>query len=216
MTRVYANRAEAGRLLAGHLESYKSKPRIIMLGLPRGGVPVAAEIARSLRGDLDVHVVRKLGVPGHEELAMGAIASGGVLLLNQAVVDAYHVRAEELRDAVRREEEELARREQSYRGDWPPPQLEGRTVVLVDDGLATGASMRAAVRSVRRAHPLEVVVAVPVAPKEAVDDLAGEADRVVAAQTPWPFEAVGAWYIDFRAPTTEEIRRLLGAVRRDQ
>jgi len=181
----------------------------MVLALPRGGVPVAREVARELRAPLDVFLVRKLGVPFHRELAMGAIATGGVRVLNTAIVDALGIPTAAI-DAIAREEEaELARREPEYRGDRPAPDVQGKVVILVDDGLATGATMRAAVAALRRLGPARVVVAVPTAAAEACAEMAEVADEVVCAETPAPFLAVGAWYEDFSETTDDDVRRLL-------
>ena len=181
----------------------------MVLGLPRGGVPVAYEVARGLGAPLDVLLVRKLGVPGHEELAMGAIASGGVQVLNEDVVVAHRLSADTVAAVAGTEAEELARRERAYRGDRPPPVLRGRTVVVVDDGLATGASMRAAVEVVQRQEPAAVVVAVPVGAPATLADLAARVDEAVAVHTPEGFGAVGLWYDDFSPTTDQEVARLL-------
>ncbi len=182
---------------------------MLVLGLPRGGVPVAFEVAQALGAPLDVYLVRKLGVPGHHELAMGAIASGGVRVLNQGMLRSLRISPQQLDGVTRAEEAELRRQERVYRGHHPPPAVSGRTVVLVDDGLATGATMQAAVAALREAGPKEVVVAVPVAPPETCAELEAEADRVVCAVTPEPFYAVGAWYRDFSQTSEEEARELL-------
>jgi putative phosphoribosyl transferase len=202
---------DAGRELAAHLDRYAGAPDAIVLGLPRGGVPVAAEVARALGTPLDVFLVRKLGVPGHDELAMGAIASGGVRVINQDVVDALGVSDEEIRQASARERDELVRRELAYRGDRPPPAAAGRTVILVDDGLATGSTMRAAVAALGEQGAGRIVVAVPVAAKATCAELAPEVDELVCARTPDPFYAVGLWYDDFSQTTDDEVRALLRA-----
>jgi putative phosphoribosyl transferase len=181
----------------------------MVLALPRGGVPVGYEVAQALHAPLDVFLVRKLGVPGHEELAMGAVATGGVRVLNEQVVRALHI-PEQVIDAVARWElEELARRERLYRGDRPPPDVHGRTVILVDDGLATGATMLAAVRALRQQHPARIVVAVPIASRDTCELLRDEVDDVICAATPDPFYAVGLWYENFEQLTDEEVRELL-------
>lgn len=205
----FENRAHAGRLLAANLQEYRGRPDVLVLGLPRGGVPVAFEVAQTLGAPLDVYLVRKLGVPGHAELAMGAIASGGVRVLNQGRVRSMRISPQQLEAVTRAEEAELRRQERVYRGDRPPPAVSGRTVILVDDGLATGATMQAAVAALRSAGPKEVVVAVPVAPPETCAELEAEADRVVCAVTPEPFYAVGAWYRDFSQTSDDEVRELL-------
>jgi predicted phosphoribosyltransferase len=207
--RLYRDRADAGARLAGHLASYANRPDVVVLGLPRGGVPVAAEVARALRAPLDVFCVRKLGVPGDEELAMGAIATGGVVVVNHQVVAELGVPEHMLEEVAAAEREELERRERAYRGDAPPAPLAGRTVLVVDDGLATGATMRAAVRAVRAAGPSRVVVAVPVAAAETCRSLAADADEVVCPLAPEGFRSVGGWYEDFSTTSDDEVRRCL-------
>jgi putative phosphoribosyl transferase len=204
----FADRAEAGRRLAPLLQHLRPD-RPLVLGLPRGGVPVAAEVAAALGADLDVLVVRKLGVPGHEELAMGAIASGGLRALNHDVLDRLRLPPAAVDQATEAEGAVLARRERDYRGDRPPPVLEGRTVILVDDGLATGATMRVAVTAARTAGAARVVVAVPVGPPSSCDELRAEADEVVCLRAPPSFVAVGAWYDDFSETADAEVRALL-------
>ena len=211
----FHDRADAGRALARMLTSYARQPNVIVLALPRGGVPVGYEVARALGAPLDVFLVRKLGVPGHEELAMGAIATGGVLVLNDDVVRYARVRPEELDRVIREEWAELVRREREYRGHRPPPNLEGRTVILVDDGLATGASMRAAAEAAKRSNPKKLVVAVPVAAPETCEHFRAEVDDVVCALTPAPFAAVGMWYEDFSQTSDEEVRELLERAERE-
>jgi predicted phosphoribosyltransferase len=205
--REFADRADAGRRLAERLGAYAGRGDVIVLGLPRGGVPVAAEVARSLPAPLDVCVVRKLGVPGDEELALGAIAAGGVLVLNDRVVSGLHLSDEAIAAVAAVERAELRRREQAYRGERPPADLAGRTVIVVDDGLATGATMRAAVRAVRMRAPARVVVAVPVAAPETCAALGPEVDEVVCALRPSDFRSVGGWYDDFAPTTDDEVRR---------
>jgi len=207
--RPYLDRTDAGIRLAGHLAAYVGRADVVVLGLPRGGVPVAAEVARALGAPLDVFCVRKLGVPGEPELAMGAIATGGVVVVNEAVVAEISAPPELVAEVAAAERAELDRRERAYRGDRPPLPLAGRTVVLVDDGLATGASMRAAVRAVRSAGPARVVVAVPVAAAETCRSLEAEADEVVCPLAPKGFRAVGGWYEDFSATSDDEVRRCL-------
>lgn len=207
--RPYHNRIEAGRVLARALRHLAGQQDLVVLALPRGGVPVGFEVAQALGASLDVFVVRKLGVPGHEELAMGAIASGGATVMNEEVLGMVHI-PRHLIDAVIAEEmHELERRENAYRGDRPPVAVEGRTVILVDDGLATGSTMRAAVLALRSHHPRRIVIGVPVAARETCDMLAAEVDEVVCALTPEPFHAVGLWYEDFSQTTDEEVRDLL-------
>ncbi len=206
---TFRDRFEAGRILAEKLAAYRDRADVLVLGLPRGGVPVAWTVAQALKAPLDVFLVRKLGVPGHEELAMGAIAMGGVRALNVQVVRALQISPETLDRVAAQEQQERDRRERLYRGDRPPLDVEGRIVILVDDGLATGATMRAAVEALRQQHPARIVVAVPVGAAETCDDLRKIADEVVCVQTPEPFYAVGMWYDDFSQTTDEEVRELL-------
>jgi predicted phosphoribosyltransferase len=204
-------RGDAGRKLAARLAGYANRPDVLVLALPRGGVPVAYEVARALGAPLDMFVVRKLGVPGYEEFAMGAVATGGVRVLNQDVVDQVDI-PDRLIDAVsQREQRELERRERAYRGMRPAPDVRGKIVILVDDGLATGSTMRAAVAALKQQQPARVVVAVPVASPETCEDLRREADEVVCLVTPEPFYAVGLWYQDFSQTTDEEVRALVAA-----
>ncbi|HWQ11283.1 MAG TPA: phosphoribosyltransferase [Roseiflexaceae bacterium] len=205
----FRDRREAGRQLAAMLTAYAHRPDVLVLALPRGGVPVAFEVARALDAPLDVFLVRKLGVPGHEELAMGAIASGGVRVLNEQLVHTLSIPDHVIEAVAAREQQELARRERLYRGERPPPDLRGRTVILVDDGLATGATMYAAVKALRQQLPARIVVAVPIAAPEACAELSEEVDDIVCAATPEPFYAVGLWYADFSQTTDEEVRDLL-------
>jgi predicted phosphoribosyltransferase len=206
----FRDRAEAGKALAALLAGdYGDRSGVIVLGLPRGGVPIAYEVARALGAPLDVFMVRKLGVPGQPELAMGAVASGGSRVLNRYVMRMSGVTDAELERVTESERDLLARREASYRGDRPPLDVADRVVIVVDDGLATGASMRAAVEALRGGRPAELVVAVPVAPPDSRDELAGVADKVVCARTPHPFFAVGHWYDDFSEVTDDEVRRFL-------
>jgi putative phosphoribosyl transferase len=205
----FHDRVEAGRLLAERLRAYAGRDDVIVLALPRGGVPVGHEVVKELGVPLGIFVVRKLGVPGHEELAMGAIASGGLLLLDEALVRALGVGQEELDRTVAAELRELKRREEAYTGGREPPDLEGKTVILVDDGLATGSTMRAAALAVRRMNPARIVVAVPVASAETCDEFREIVDETVCVLTPRPFRAVGLWYDDFSQTSDEEVRRLL-------
>jgi len=191
------------------MPEYAGRSDVLVLALPRGGVPVAFEVARALGAPLDVFLVRKLGVPGQEELAMGAIASGGVRVVNEAVVRHLDIAPEVLDAVAAREQEELERRERAYRDERPAPDVRGRTVILVDDGLATGSTMRAAALALRQKGPARVVVAVPVASREACEEFRGEVDDVVCAATPEPFMGVGRWYEDFSQTTDEEVRSLL-------
>jgi putative phosphoribosyl transferase len=205
----FRDRHEAGRLLAAKLGAYANRPDLLVLALPRGGVPVGAEVAGALAAPLDVFLVRKLGVPGHEELAMGAVATGGVRVLNERVLRGLRIPDHVIDAVAAKEGEELARRERVYRGDRPPPDVRGRTVILVDDGLATGATMYAAIKALRQWQPARIVVAVPTASPEVCDELRAEVDDVVCAITPEPFYAVGLWYEDFSQTTDEEVRDLL-------
>jgi putative phosphoribosyl transferase len=205
----FRDRAEAGRLLGERLSAYAGRADVVVLGLPRGGVPVAREVARALGAPLDVFLVRKLGHPGQPELAMGAIASGGTRVLNEQLVRELRLGEDLIERAAEQETAELERRELAYRGDRPPPELGDRTVVLVDDGLATGATMRAAAAAVRSRRPRRLVVAVPTAPPHALEELSGEADDVVALIAPDPFHAVGLWYEDFGELSDDQVRQLL-------
>ena len=205
----FYDRADAGRSLARNLQSYKNRPDVIILALPRGGVPVAFEVARELNAPLDVFIVRKLGVPGHEELGMGAIATGDVRVVNESIVRELGISREVLDLVTSREREELERREQLYRDDRPPARVHGKTVIIVDDGLATGFSMKAAVTALRQQHPARLIVAVPTAPVETCEELKRMADEVICGLTPEPFYAVGGSYADFRQVTDEEVRRLI-------
>jgi putative phosphoribosyl transferase len=207
----FRDRFQAGRQLAAALQRYAGDPDLLVLALPRGGVPVGYEVARLLNAPLDVMLVRKLGVPGHEELAMGAIASGGVRILSNEVIRAFGIPERVVAGVAAEEAEELHRRERLYRDDRPPPAIEGRTAILVDDGLATGSTMRAAAAALRAQHPERLVVAVPVAPPETCASLRSEVDDVVCAREPEPFFAVGNWYDDFSQISDAEVRRLLQA-----
>lgn len=212
---LFRDRADAGRQLANKLTEYAGRD-VVVLALPRGGVPVGYEVARALGAPLDVFLVRKLGVPGHEELAMGAIASGGVQVLNEDVLQLHGITEEELKAAAQREEQELERRESAYRDGRPPLSVRDRTVILTDDGLATGSTMRAAVRALRGLDPARIVVAVPVGAPDTCEDLRKEADEVVCAVEPEPFYAVGMWYHDFSQTTDEEVRGLLARAAADR
>ncbi len=209
----YADRADAGRRLAAHLTNYAGRGDVLVLALPRGGVPVGYEVARALDVPLDVFVVRKIGLPWQEELAVGAIASGGGVVLNDDVVRISGITRDQLDRVTRAEEAELHRREEQYRGERPFPDVNGKTVILVDDGLATGATMRAAVEALRGEGPARVIVAVPVAAAETCQRLQSLADDVVCAMTPDPFEAVGLWYHDFSQTTDAEVQDLLSRAR---
>lgn len=205
----FFDRRDAGRYLATKLSAYMGRQDVLVLALPRGGVPVAFEVAQAISAPLDVFVVRKLGVPGHEELAMGAIASGGVSVLNDEVVQALHIPERVIEAITQREQRELERREHLYRDGLPPPDVKNHTVIVVDDGLATGATMRAAVAALRSQHPDRIVVAVPVAASVTCRELMAEADEVICAETPEPFYGVGLWYDDFSQTSDEEVHDLL-------
>lgn len=206
---LFQDRRDAGKKLAGELSHYAGCQDVLVLGLPRGGVPVAFEVAKALGAPLDVFLVRKLGVPGHRELAMGAIASGDVQVRNPEVINMINISEQQIEQVADRERQELERRERAYRGARPQPEMQGQTVILVDDGLATGASMRAAVAALRERNPKNVVVAVPTAAPETCAEFEDEVDEVVCATTPQPFFGVGAWYADFAQTTDEEVRQLL-------
>jgi predicted phosphoribosyltransferase len=212
ITKFFRNRSEAGRFLAQKLTEYANNPNVVVLALPRGGVPVAYEVAQALKSPLDIFVVRKLGVPGYDELAMGAIATGGIRILNQRVVDYLDISDEAIELVASREERELQRRERLYRGSRPPVDVRGHTVIIVDDGMATGSTMRAAVRALRQQQPDKIVVAVPVGARETCDSFTHEVDTMcVCAITPEPFDGVGLWYRDFEQTSDEEVRQLLAA-----
>ncbi len=209
MNMRFHNRMEAGQLLARQLLPYANRPDVLVLGLPRGGVPVAFEVARALRAPLDTLVVRKLGVPGQEELAMGAIASGGSRVLNPEVVQELGIPQEIIEAITAREQQELDRRERRFRGNRPELDVRGRTVILVDDGLATGATMRAAIAALRQQQPARIIMAVPAAPPPVCRELGAAADEAICLLTPEPFLGVGRWYDDFSPTTDEEVRSLL-------
>jgi putative phosphoribosyl transferase len=207
--RVFRDRREAGDVLAQKLASYRDRNDVLVLGLARGGVPVGWPVARALGAPLDVFLVRKLGVPQWQELAMGALAAGGGVVINDSLVRSLGISDDQVQEAIERETDELHRRERAYRGDRPPADMANKTVILVDDGIATGASMLAAVRAVRADAPSAVVVAVPVGPPSTCRELATEADDVVCATMPAGFEAVGQAYEDFHQVTDDEVRELL-------
>jgi len=209
MSRRFENRAGAGRVLAGMLSAYADRTDTIVLGLPRGGVPVAYEVALALGLPLDIFLVRKLGVPGHEELAMGAIATGGVRVINDDVVGPLGIDAPTIDRVAVREQQELERREAAYRAGRPRPDVEGRTVLLVDDGLATGSTMLVAIRALNLQHPARIVVAVPTAAPFVCSEIGREVDEIICAISPEPFYAVGLWYDDFSETTDDDVRELL-------
>jgi putative phosphoribosyl transferase len=206
---LYRNRSEAGKLLAAQLAKYARRQDVFVFALPRGGVPVAFEVAKALRAPLDIFLVRKLGVPGHEELAMGAIATGGIRVLNREVVDNLGIPANVVDAVAARELRELERRERVYRGDRPEPEVRAKTVILVDDGLATGSTMRAAAAALRQQRPARIVVAVPVSAVETCDEYRMGVDEITCLKTPEPFYGVGLWYEDFSQTTDQEVRELL-------
>lgn len=210
----FRDRTEAGRQLATKLAAYAHRPDVLVLALPRGGVPVAVEVAQALEAPLDIFLVRKLGVPGHEELAMGAIATGAVRVLNEDVVQYLRIPDEVIDAVAAAEQQELERRERAYRGDRPRLDVRGRTVILVDDGLATGSTMRAAATALRQQHPARIIVAVPVASPASCDEFKAAVDECVCVVTPEPFYAVGLWYQDFTQTTDEEVRELLAQAAR--
>lgn len=213
---IYRDRSDAGRHLAASLAHHAGDASLLVLGLPRGGVPVAAEVADALGAPLDVYVVRKLGVPGQRELAMGAIGSGGVRVMNDRVLRAAGVPAEAIEEVIGEEERELERRELALRGERPPPEVEGQMIVLVDDGIATGSTMRAAIAALQARGAAKLVVAVPIAASETCAELAEEVDEVVCAATPDPVRAISIWYENFEQTTDAEVRELVErAARRD-
>ncbi|HEX3598014.1 MAG TPA: phosphoribosyltransferase [Polyangiaceae bacterium] len=211
----YQDRRHAGRILASCLQRYANLDDVIVLALPRGGVPIGFEVAMCLRAPLDVFVVRKLGVPGDEELAMGAVASGGVRVLNEVFIAELELSEETIDAVVTEERRELVRRERAYRGGLPPLDLANRNVVLVDDGLATGSTMSAAIAGVRQHTPRRIIVGVPIAAPSTCEEISALADDMVCAATPEPFRAVGAWYANFSQTTDTEVRTLLDAARAD-
>ena len=208
-TQPFANRREAGKELAGRLGAYRGRTDLVILALPRGGVPVAFEIAEALDAPMDIFVVRKLGMPGHPEFAMGAIATGGVRVMSQDVIRSYGIPPEQIEAVARAEHAELERREREYRGGRTPIELQGRTVILVDDGLATGSTMRAAVQAVRAHEPAGVIVAVPVGATSTCQELAAITDETICARMPERFSSVGLWYRDFSQTTDDEVRMLV-------
>jgi len=205
----YTDRYEAGKILANQLESYAKNKDVIVLALPRGGVPVAAQISKYLSVPLDVFVVRKLGVPGHEELAMGAIASGDTIIFNQDIIHQLNISESEIKQVILSEQIELMRRENQYRGSNPFPSLFNKIVILVDDGIATGATMRAAIKAVKKCAPQQLIIAVPVAAVSTIEELSAWVDRIICPITSSDFYAVGAWYDHFEQTTDEEVFQLL-------
>lgn len=206
---IYRDRIDAGKQLATKLDDYANRDDVLVLALPRGGVPVAYEVAKALRVPLDIFLVRKLGVPGHEELAMGAISTGGVRVLNHDVVDYLGISTDVIDAMANTELKELERRERAYRSDRPEPEVRGKTVILIDDGLATGSTMLAAVKALRWQEPARIVVAVPVSARQTCDEYRMGVDEIICAKTPEPFMGVGMWYRDFSQTTDEEVREIL-------
>jgi putative phosphoribosyl transferase len=214
MALPFRDRYEAGRALAHKLDKYRGREDVLVLALPRGGVPVAFEVARYLNAPLDIYLVRKLGVPGHEELALGAIASGGVRVLNHDVVYMTGIDEQGIDAIAEREQKEIERRERAYRDGAPATEIKGKTIILIDDGLATGATMLAAARAILKQAPARLVVAVPVSSSEACDYFRREVGETVCAETPQQFRAVGEWYEDFSQTTDVEVRNLLARAAR--
>ena len=213
---IFKDRADAGRKLAARLTRYADHQDVLVLALPRGGVPVAYEVARELKAPLDIFLVRKLGVPGHEELAMGAIASGGVRVINEDLVNYLGIPEAVIDVVAAAEERELERRTMAYRGGRPPPVVKDRVLILIDDGLATGSTMRAAAASLRLQNPRRILVAVPVSSPETCDELRDEVDEIVCAFTPENLQGVGLWYEDFSQTSDDEVRDLLKRATQDQ
>ena len=207
---LFRDRRDAGRKLAAKLSGYANRPDMIVLALPRGGVPVAYEVALALNAPLDIFIVRKLGLPGHEELAMGAIATGGARVINQNIVRTFNVPQGMIDAVVKQELQELERREREYRGNRAMPEIQGKTAILIDDGLATGASMQAAILGLRAKEPARVVVAVPTAALETCEAFGGQVDEMICATTPEPFYGVSRWYEEFSQVSDEEVQTLLG------
>ena len=216
MIKIYRDRYEAGRELATKLTAYAHRQDVLVLALPRGGVPVGYEVAKALQAPLDVFVVRKLGVPGHEELAMGAIATGGIGVIDEEVVHMLHIPKEVIDAVAAKEQRELERREHLYRDGRPPPDVRDYTVILIDDGLATGATMRAAIKALQQQHPARIVVAVPVAAPQTCEELSTQVDEIICAKTPEPFYGVGYWYEDFSQTTDEEVHALLAQAEQEK
>jgi predicted phosphoribosyltransferase len=212
---IYRDRVDAGKQLAKRLMDYADRDDVLVLALPRGGVPVAYEVAKSLRVPLDIFLVRKLGVPGHEELAMGAISTGGVRVLNDDVVSYLGIPGDVIDAVAAGELKELERRERAYRGNRPEPDVRGKTVILIDDGLATGSTMRAAAAALRQQNPARIIVAVPVSAPQICDEYRMGVDEIICAKTPEPFLGVGMWYEDFSQTTDDEVRALLSKAGND-
>lgn len=213
---IFRDRSDAGKYLATKLSQYKERKDVLVLALPRGGVPVAFEVAQALRVPMDIFLVRKLGVPGHEELAMGAIATGGVRVLNEDTIDYLGIPSDVIDSIAATELKELQRRERVYRGKRPQPNVKGKAVILIDDGLATGSTIRAAAQALRRQQPARIIVAVPVSAPQTCDEYRIGVDEIICAVTPEPFLGVGRWYLDFSQTTDEEVRDLLQGARAEE
>jgi len=212
---IYRDRVDAGKQLAKRLTDFAGRNDVLVLALPRGGVPVAYEVAKALQVPMDIFLVRKLGVPGHEELAMGAISTGGVRVLNDDIVSYLRIPRDVIDAVAAGELKELERREREYRGDRPEPDVRGKTVILIDDGLATGSTMRAAAAALRQQNPTRIIVAVPVSAPQTCDEYRMGVDEIICARTPEPFFGVGMWYEDFSQTTDDEVRDLLGKARNE-
>jgi predicted phosphoribosyltransferase len=212
---IYRDRVDAGKQLAKRLTDFAGRDDVLVLALPRGGVPVAYEVAKALHVPMDIFLVRKLGVPGHEELAMGAISTGGVRVLNDDIVSYLRIPRDVIDAVAAGELKELERREREYRGDRPEPDVRGKTVILIDDGLATGSTMRAAAAALRQQNPTRIIVAVPVSAPQTCDEYRMGVDEIICARTPEPFFGVGMWYEDFSQTTDDEVRDLLGKARNE-
>ncbi len=212
---IYRDRVDAGKQLAKRLTDFADRDDVLVLALPRGGVPVAYEVAKALQVPMDIFLVRKLGVPGHEELAMGAISTGGVRVLNDDIVSYLRIPRDVIDAVAAGELKELERREREYRGDRPEPDVRGKTVILIDDGLATGSTMRAAAAALRQQNPTRIIVAVPVSAPQTCDEYRMGVDEIICARTPEPFFGVGMWYEDFSQTTDDEVRDLLGKARNE-
>ncbi len=212
---IYRDRVDAGKQLAKRLTDFADRDDVLVLALPRGGVPVAYQVAKALQVPMDIFLVRKLGVPGHEELAMGAISTGGVRVLNDDIVSYLRIPRDVIDAVAAGELKELERREREYRGDRPEPDVRGKTVILIDDGLATGSTMRAAAAALRQQNPTRIIVAVPVSAPQTCDEYRMGVDEIICARTPEPFFGVGMWYEDFSQTTDDEVRDLLGKARNE-
>lgn len=209
MDRLFIDRTDAGKQLANALKSYSEEKNTLVLALPRGGVPVAYPIAKTLKAPLDVFLVRKLGVPGHEELAMGAIASGDVMILNQDIIEELNIPSFKIDEVIAKEKLNLKERQKKYIGDRAPASLENKTIILVDDGIATGSTIRAAIKAIKKLNCKKIIIAVPVAPPDTIENLRSEVDEIVCLQMPYPFFAIGGWYENFDQTSDDEVITLL-------